>query len=36
MEIDAYTILYLAPIIFGFGYLISIFWGDRSEVSAIS
>lgn len=31
MEIDAYTILYLAPIIFAFAYLVSILWGDRSE-----
>ncbi len=29
MEIDMYMILYMAPVIFGALYIISIFWGDN-------
>lgn len=31
MEIDAYTILYVLPVLLVFAYIISILWGDRSE-----
>ena len=29
MEVDAYTILYLLPVVLIIAYIISILWGDR-------
>lgn len=29
MEVDLYTLLYLAPLIFGVAYIINILWGDK-------